>query len=75
MTHDNCTAALIFRIDQGQSGSISLDGLCFALLICSGKIMADGNWIFAAVVDERADAAQRQALADIVSGQAGVPRA
>ncbi len=71
VTYDNCTAALIFRIDKGQSGGVTLDGLCFALLICSGKIMADGNWIFAAVVDERADPAQRQALSAIVSGQAG----
>jgi len=71
VTYDNCTAALIFRIDQGQSGSVTLDGLCFALLICSGKIMADGNWIFAAVVDERADATQRQVLSAIVSGDAG----
>jgi hypothetical protein len=71
VTYDNCTAALIFRIDKGQSGGVALDGLCFALLICSGKIMADGNWIFAAVVDERADPAQRQALSAIVSGQAG----
>ena len=33
--------------------------------------MADGNWIFACVVDERADAAQREALAAIASGDAG----
>ncbi|HVC59693.1 MAG TPA: DUF1326 domain-containing protein [Acetobacteraceae bacterium] len=70
-TYDNCTAALIFRIDKGRSGGVGLDGLCFALLICSGKVMADGNWIFAAVVDERADAAQRPALSAIVSGDAG----
>jgi len=71
VTHDHCTAALIFRIDSGRSGSVSLDGLCFALLLRSGKVMADGNWLFAAVVDERADDAQRQALSAIVSGQAG----
>lgn len=71
VTYDNCTAGLIFRIDKGNSGSVSLNGLCFALLICSGKIMGDGNWIFAAVVDDRADPAQRHALAAIVSGDAG----
>jgi hypothetical protein len=73
VTHDHCTAALIFRIDEGHSGGIKLDGLCFALVIRSGKIMADGNWVFAGVVDARADDAQRQALSDIVSGQAGGP--
>jgi hypothetical protein len=37
--------------------------------------MADGNWIFAGVVDETADDAQRQALAAIASGGAGGPPA
>jgi hypothetical protein len=70
-TQDNCTAALVFRIDTGSSGGVILDGLCFALLIRSRKVMADGNWAFACVVDERADAAQRTALSAIVSGEAG----
>jgi hypothetical protein len=71
VTHDHCTAALIFRIDQGQRGATDLSGLSFALLIRSGKIMADGDWVFAGVVDEQADPAQRAALAPIVSGEAG----
>ncbi len=70
-TLDNCTAALVFRIDKGRSGEVNLDGLCFALLIRSGKVMADGNWAFGCVVDERADAAQRAALSAIVSGEVG----
>jgi hypothetical protein len=73
VTYDHCTAALVFRIDAGSYGDTKLDGLKFALLIRSGKVMADGNWVFAGVVDERADDAQRQALAAIVSGQAGGP--
>jgi len=39
----------------------------------SGKVMADGNWIFAGVVDESADDAQRAALSEIVAGNAGGP--
>jgi hypothetical protein len=73
VTYDHCTAALVFRIDAGSYGDTKLDGLKFALLIRSGKVMADGNWVFAGVVDERADDAQRQALAAIVSGEAGGP--
>jgi hypothetical protein len=73
VTHDHCTAALVFRIDAGSYGDTKLDGLSFALVIRSGKVMADGNWVFAGVVDERADAAQRQALAAIVGGEAGGP--
>jgi len=71
VTYDHCIAALVFRIDDGNYGETRLDGLKFALVIRSGKVMADGNWIFAGVVDERADEAQRQALAAIVSGEAG----
>ena len=73
VTHDHCTAALIFRIDRGRHGATSLDGLCFALIIRSGKVMADGNWVFAGVVDERADTAQRAALSAIAAGDAGGP--
>jgi hypothetical protein len=72
-TNDHCTAAMVFRIDQGNCGNTKLDGLKFALLIRSGRVMADGNWVFAGVVDERADDAQRQALGMIVSGNAGGP--
>jgi len=73
VTYDHCTAALVFRIDAGRYGDMTLDGLKFALVIRSGKVMADGNWIFAGIVDERANDAQRQALAAIVSGEAGGP--
>ena len=74
MTHDHCTAALIFRIDKGQHGATDLAGLSFALM---GQGRED-SWptatgFFTAVVDERADAAQRAALAGIVSGDAGGP--
>jgi hypothetical protein len=72
-THDHCTAIMAFRVDKGRSGGVDLGGLCFALVIRSGKVMADGNWVFACVVDERANEAQRQALTAIVSGQAGGP--
>src|SRR5437667_9536324 len=73
VTYDHCTAVMVFRIDEGSCGDTRLDGLKFALVIRSGKVMADGNWVFAGVVDETADAAQRQALAAIVSGEAGGP--
>ncbi|MBV8121721.1 MAG: DUF1326 domain-containing protein [Alphaproteobacteria bacterium] len=72
-TEDHCTAILVFRIDEGNSDLVPLAGLKFALVIRSGKVMADGNWIFAGVVDAAADSAQRQTLAAIVAGDAGGP--
>ena len=71
VTYDHCTAVMVFRIDEGRSGTTRLDGLKFALVIRSGKVMADGNWIFGVIVDEAADPAQRQALAAIAGGEAG----
>ena len=70
-TYDHCTAVMAFRIDDGNFGETRLDRLKFALLIRSGKVMADGNWIFAGIVDDSADEAQRTALAAIVGGEAG----
>lgn len=72
-THDHCYAVMVFRIDEGRSGATRLDGCKFALVIRSGKIMADGSWVFGVVVDEAADSAQRQALAAIAGGEAGGP--
>jgi hypothetical protein len=62
---------MVFRIDEGHFGETELDGLKFALVIRSGRVMADGNWIFAGVVDDSANDAQRIALAAIVGGDAG----
>ena len=70
-THDQCTSLQVYRIDRGSYGATKLDGLSFALIIRSGRVMSEGNWIFGGVVDEAADAAQRDALTAIVSGKAG----
>ena len=75
VTYDHCTAVMVFRIDEGRHGSTRLDGLKFALVIRSGRVMADGGWVFAGVVDDAADPAQRQALTAIVGGDAGGPPA
>ena len=70
-THDHCYAMMVYRIDKGKAGAVALDDLHFAFVIRSGKVMADGGWIFACVVDEAADEAQRAALASIASGESG----
>ncbi len=57
VTFDQCTALLIFRVDEGTYENARLDGLKFALVIQSGKVMADGDWIFAGVIDETANTA------------------
>jgi len=75
VTHTHCIAALVFRIDDGICGETRLDGMKFALVIRSGKVMADGDWVFAGIVDAGADETQRPILASIISGEAGGPPA
>jgi hypothetical protein len=70
-TYEHCTALMAFRIDRGQYGAVDLADLKFALVIRSGRVMSDGGWVFANVVDQDADEDQRTALAAIVGGKAG----
>lgn len=70
-THEHCIALMIFRIDEGKFGETDLTGVKFALIIRSGRVMADGDWLFGGVVDESADEAQRAALSAIIGGEAG----
>ena len=70
-THDHCYAMMVYRIDKGRVGEVTLDELPFAFVIRSGKVMADGGWIFACVVDEAADEAQRAALLGAFEQAAG----
>ena len=72
-TNDNCYALMVYRIDEGRCGEVPLDGQAFALVIRTGNVMADGDWIFGCVVDDRADESQRGILAAIASGEAGGP--
>ena len=71
VTYDNCYAVLVFRIDDGDFDGTRLDGCKFAFVLRSGKVMADGNWVFGVIVDEGADASRRAALARLAGGEAG----
>lgn len=70
-TNDNCYAMMLYHIEKGHYGDTSLDEQTFALIIRSGKVMADGDWILGVVVDEKANDDQRQALSAITGGKAG----
>lgn len=73
VTYDNCTALLVFRIDDGACEGVDLAGLTFALVVKSGKVMADGGWVFGVIVDDAANKEQRRVLAGIASGEMGGP--
>jgi hypothetical protein len=74
-TKGSCDAGLVFRVDRGQYGSTSLDGLTFAVLLHTPGPMIEGNWTVGLLIDESATAQQREALTAIASGQAGGPMA
>jgi hypothetical protein len=65
----------VFHIERGAHGTTSLDGLNFAVLLHTPEAMGAGNWTVGLIVDERATAAQREAIVAIGSGQGGGPMA
>jgi hypothetical protein len=70
-TYGVCSFALSWRILDGAFGSLDLSGLA-AVLAGSYRDDEPGKpWRVFLYVDERANAAQQQALADIFTGRAG----
>jgi hypothetical protein len=74
-SHGNCRAHSFFRIDRGHFGQTRLDGLAFGFLAWwPGPIhLGDGTYML--VIDERADAKQRDALEAIALGRETEPGA
>jgi hypothetical protein len=74
-TKGTCLFAMAFQIEKGRYDSVPLDGLGFIILGSTPAEMGKGNWSVGVVVDERATAEQRNAIAGIASGAAGGPMA
>ena len=72
-TSGNCRAAVAMQIEQGHFGDVSLDGLKWAGLFAWPGAIHEGNGEALPIVDERADAKQREALLTILSGQEAEP--
>ncbi len=71
----SCTFAMAFQIERGSFGAVSLDGLGFIVLGWTPEAMGKGNWSVGVIADDRASAAQRDAIGAIASGAAGGPMA
>ena len=74
-TKGSCTFAMGFKIEQGKYGDLSLDGLGFIVVGFTPEEMGKGNWSAGVIVDERANAEQREAIVAVASGAAGGPMA
>jgi hypothetical protein len=74
-TTGECKVALAFHVAQGHFDDEALEGLNFVVVMHAPSAMGEGNMTVGLIVDERASAAQQQALGIIVTGQAGGPMA
>jgi hypothetical protein len=70
-----CTFAMAMQVERGSFGDVPLNGLAFIVLGMTPEEMGKGNWSIGLVIDERATAAQRDAITAIASGAAGGPMA
>lgn len=68
-THGDCRGFEVVRIDRGHFGEVKLDGLNVAVLYAWPGPIFEGNGAMQAIVDERADAGQRQALTKVLHGE------
>lgn len=68
-THGHCRAAAGFVIETGHFGDVSLDGLRAGGLYRWPGPVHHGNGTMQLIIDESADAAQRDALSRIMTGQ------
>jgi len=70
-TDGTCKAIDAWRIREGAAQDVRLDGLTLALLVAWPNPIHEGNGQAVVYIDERADGAQREALAGIGTGAAG----
>ena len=61
-THGDCRAAVGYQIEEGHFGAVRLDGLRVVLMVSWPGAIHQGNGTRQLIIDERADAAQRDAL-------------
>jgi hypothetical protein len=74
-THGHCEALVCGHVDQGSFNETTLDGLDWAMLLYWPGEIAEGNGTQQVFIDERADAAQRDALSKILHGESTAPGA
>lgn len=68
-TDGHCEGFEVLRIDRGRYGDVKLDGLNVAMLYAWPGPIFEGKGQMQVVIDERADARQREALSRIVHGE------
>jgi hypothetical protein len=68
-THGDCRGFEVLRIERGHHGPTLLDGLSAAMIYAWPGPIFEGKGELQAIIDERANAAQRSALARVLMGE------
>lgn len=68
-THGNCRGFEVVQIKKGRFGDLKLDGLTVAMLYAWPGPVFEGKGELQAIIDERADTRQREALEKILHGK------
>ncbi len=68
-TYGHCRGFEVVRIDEGHFGEVRLDGLYCAVIYAWPGAVFEGNGEMLAIIDERADERQREALVKILHGE------
>jgi hypothetical protein len=72
-TQGKCEGGWTWHVEEGRYGDVSLDGLNFTVVVDWPGAIHEGNGTALILVDDRADEAQREAIATLVGGEAGGP--
>ena len=72
-THEVCHGFWAIRFDAGRAGDVDLAGVDVVIVYETPQVMVDGGWKQVIIVSDRASAAQRQAVEEILNGARGGP--
>lgn len=72
-THGNCEGGWTWHVERGSVAGVALDGLNFSIYVKWPRAIHEGEGEGVILVDERADARQRDAVAVLMRGEAGGP--
>jgi hypothetical protein len=68
-THGNCQGMVAMKIQEGHFDDVDLSGLAFAIIVDFPGALHLGNGTAQPIIDETANARQREALLTILSGK------
>ena len=72
-TQGFCEGGWTWHVEEGRFGDVSLAGLNFTMLVKWPGAIHEGNGVALFLIDERADAAQREAITTLAGGEVGGP--